>query len=398
MSEDGGFVNMGSAGGRNLEAPVINIGMLGYAFMGKAHSHAFKTMPHMMWPPPAIPRLVSICGRNEASVSEAAVRYGFDRYTIDWQELVEDPEIQVFDNLTPNNLHAEPSILAARLGKHVLCEKPLARSAEEAKSMLDAVEAAGIVHMVGFNYRFVPALRLAYDLIKSGRLGEIYHFRGQYLQEWVASPGYPMVWRLQGDIAGSGALGDLGSHTIDLARWLLGEIGAVSGLTRTFIPERLDQGGDRREVTVDDAMLSLLEFESGAIGTLEASRFGTGRKNFHSIEINGSRGSIQFNMERLNELKFYSTDDPPDVQGFHDVLVTEAHHPFYSYWWPQGHIIGWEHTFIHEVHHFLRAIAQDQPVAPLGATFLDGYRNAIVSDGILESARTGRRVVLSYTD
>lgn len=386
------------ASSQDRPPPTITIGMLGYAFMGRAHSNAFKTMPYMMWPPPAVPRLVAIGGRNQAAVSEAQIRFGFERSYTDWRELVSDPEIQLFDNLGPNNLHAEPSIEAARNGKHVLCEKPMARSADEARRMLDAVNQAGIKHMVGFNYRFVPALRLAYDLIRGGRIGDIYHFRGNYLQESRADPTVPMQWRLRAEEAGSGALGDLGSHTIDLARWLVGEIATVSGLTKTFVSQRPATAGSSQmePVTVDDAVLSLLEFENGAVGTLEASRFIRGRKNHHRIEINGSRGSIYFDLERLNELRFYTTGDPPEVQGFHDVLVTEAHHPYISFWWPRGHIIGWEHTFVHEVYHFLKAIADDEPVAPYGATFEDGYRNAVVADGIAESAHTGRRVDLKY--
>lgn len=395
MPEKVGFVTMGAPTGSSSEAPAVSVGMLGYSFMGKAHANAFKTMPYIMWPPPAIPLLAVICGRNEEAVAEARVRYGFGRYCTDWRDLVNDPAVQVFDNSAPNNLHAEPCIEAARTGKHVLCEKPLARNTEEAKQMLDAVTAAGVVNMVGFNYRFVPALRLAYDLIHSGRIGTIFHFRGQYLQEWIADPGFGMVWRLRGDVAGSGALGDLGAHTIDLARWLVGEVGAVSGLTKTFVPERPSgDGGSRERVTVDDAFVSLLEFENGAIGTVEASRFCPGRKNFHTIEINGSKGSVHFNLERLNELQVYSTEDPPDVQGFHDVLVTEAHHPYYSFWWPHGHTIGWEHTFVHEVYHFLSAVTGKGDVAPHGATFEDGYRNAVIADGILESSRSGKRVYL----
>lgn len=396
MSDKVGFVTMGEATGEIPDLPAVSIGMLGYAFMGKAHVNAFKTMPYIMWPPPAIPRLAVLCGRNEKAVAEAQVRYGFERYCTDWHDLVADPDIEVFDNSAPNNLHAEPCIEAARTGKHILCEKPLARNAEEAKSMLDAVTAAGVKHMVAFNYRFVPALRLAHDLIHSGRIGDIYHFRGQYLQEWIADPEFSMVWRLRGDVAGSGALGDLGSHTIDLARWLIGEVGAVHGLTRTFVPERPLEGGGRERVTVDDAAIAMLEFENGAIGTVEATRFAPGRKNYHTVEINGSKGSIHFNLERLNELQVYSTEDPPDIQGFHDVLVTESHHPYYAYWWPQGHIIGWEHTFVHEMYHFLSAVVKDEPVAPYGATFEDGYRNAVIADGIVESSRSGRKVVLTY--
>jgi len=385
-------------GDATLTPPRLGIGVLGYAFMGKAHSHAFKTIPHIMWPPPAIPRLVSICGRDPEAVAEARERYGYERSTTDWREQATDPEVQIFDNLAPNNMHAAPSIEAARQGKHVLCEKPLGRTAAESLEMLRAVQDAGVVHMCGFNYRFIPALQLARQLIKDGRLGEIYHFRGSYQQSGRVDPSSPMTWRFRGEVAGFGALGDLGSHTVDQARWLIGEIGSVSGLTTTFIKDRpVAAGSEQREaVTVDDAGLSLLEFENGSVGVVEVTRCATGRKNHHIIEVNGSRGSIHFNCERLNELQFFSRDDPPDVQGFHDVLVTERSHPYYSFWWPAGHIVGWESTFIHEVYHFLRAAVGLDDIAPLGASFLDGYRNAVVLDGIRESAEQGRKVYLSY--
>jgi predicted dehydrogenase len=387
-----------SAGGSNQSIPTLGVGLLGYSFMGKAHTNGYKTMAYMMWPPPALPRLVAIGGRDESKVSEAATRYGYERYYTDWQEMVADPEIDVFDNGAPTGLHAAPTIAAARAGKHVLCEKPLARDSAEARRMLDAVRDAGVKHMVGFNYRFVPALRLAYDLIRSGRLGKIYHFRGCYLKGSLTDPEAPMRWRYRKEMAGLGTLGDLGTHTIDLARWLVGEIGAVSGLTKTFIPERPtgDGSGRREAVTVDDAAISLLEFENGAIGTLEASRFAKGHINLHTVEVNGAKGSISFNLERLNELRFFSSEDPPDIQGWHDILVTEARHPYYSFWWPPGHIIGWEHTFVHEIYHFFRAVTGVDEVAPYGATFEDGYKNAVIADGIVESSQSGRRVCLAY--
>jgi predicted dehydrogenase len=371
---------------------------LGYAFMGKAHSHAFRTLPYMMWPPPMSPRLVSICGRDELAVQEAQRRYGYERFTTDWREVVEDPEVELFDNLGPNNLHMEPTIAAAKRGKHILCEKPLGRTAAESKQMLQEAERAGILHMCGFNYRFIPALQLARQLILDGRLGEIYHFRGSYQQSSRVDPDSPMTWRFRGADAGFGALGDLGSHTVDQARWLIGEIGSVSGLTKTFIKDRpVEPGSSHREpVTVDDAGLSLLEFETGAVGVVEVTRCATGRKNHHVIEVNGSRGSLHFDCERLNELQFFSKDDPPDVQGFHDVLVTEKDHPYLKFWWPAGHILGWDTTFIHEVYHFLSAIAGGTPVDPVGATFLDGYRNSVVLDGIKLSAQTGQKVHLKY--
>lgn len=375
-------------------------GLIGYNFMGKAHSHALKTIPHMMWPPPALPLLVSICGRDAPAVDEAAHRYGFRRSTTDWQDLVADPEVDIVDNLTPNNLHAAPSIAAADAGKPIICEKPLGRSAEESKSMFEAVRKAGVKHMCAFNYRFVPALQLARQLIKDGRLGEIYHFRASYQQSGRVNPDSPMTWRFRGDVAGFGALGDLGSHSIDQARWLVGEIGSVSGLTKTFITNRPTgaTNSEREPVTVDDAALSMLEFENGAIGLVEVTRCATGRKNYHVIEVNGSRGSIHFNCERLNELMFFSFDDPPDVQGFRDVLVTENIHPYGKFWWPAGHILGWEHTFTHELYHFLTALVNDEPIEPIGATFEDGYRNSVILDGLKESSETGRKVHLEYED
>ena len=396
MSEATGFTTM--AGGRAQgDAPTVGIGMLGYAFMGKAHTNAYKTIPYMMYPPPAIPRLVAICGRNEEAVSEAARRYGYEGSYTDWRQMLEDDRVEVFDNGGPNNLHAEPSIAAAQAGKHVVCEKPLARTAEEAKTMLDAVNNAGVKHMVAFNYRFVPAIRQAYDLIQSGKLGRIYHFRAQYLQEWIM-PHYntSMIWRLDKSTAGSGALGDLGAHIIDLGRFLLGEMKSVSALTKTFITDRSGDGG-KGTVDVDDAFVAAVEFDNGAIGTLEASRFAAGRKNHQVLEINGEKGSIRFNLERMNELEVFWIDDAPkETQGFHNVLVTEAYHPFWENWWPHGHIIGWEHTFVHELTHFLDCIVNDKDVAPYGATFEDGYRCAVICDAILESAASKRQVDVKY--
>jgi predicted dehydrogenase len=398
MSEETGFTTMAQAKAEG-EVPEIGVGMLGYAFMGKAHTNAFKTIPYMMYPPPAIPRLVAICGRNEDAVAEAARRYGYEGYYTDWRQMLADDRIQLFDNGGPNDTHAEPCIAAAEAGKHVFCEKPLARTAEEAKSMLDAVEKAGVKHMAAFNYRFVPAIRQAYDLIRSGALGRIYHFRAVYLQEWIM-PHYnaPLYWRMDKSVAGSGALGDLGAHIVDLSRFLVGEIKSVGGLTRTFIGERPLPGDARMgEVDCDDAFVAMLEFDNGAIGTLEATRFAAGRKNYEVLEINGEKGSIHFNLERLNELQvFWVGEEPRETQGFHNVLVSESYHPYWKHWWPQGHIIGWEHTFVHELTHFLDAIANDKSVAPYGATFEDGYRAAAVCDAISESAATRRQVDIRY--
>lgn len=387
-----GFQTMGRGAGA-AEVRSIGVGMLGYAFMGKAHSNAYKTLAYMTWPPPMLPELVAIAGRSEDAVAEAAQRYGFAEHVTDWRALVDDDRIGLFDNSGPNNLHAEPTIAAAEAGKHVICEKPLGRDAAESYECWQRVQAAGVKHMCAFNYRFVPAVRLARQLIESGELGEIYHFRGRYLQEWIVDPQVPMLWRLDKEQAGSGALGDLGAHVVDLARYLVGEITEVSALTKTFIEER-----DGGRVTVDDAVESLVSFENGAVGTIEASRFCLGRKNGLAFEINGSRGSLVFDLERLNELQVHMSDSAPasSAQGFRTVLVSEADHPFWEHWWPQGHIIGWEHTFVHELHHLLTAIRDDGDVAPHGATLEDGYRAAEVCDAMLRSAEQGSRERVAY--
>lgn len=397
MTKGGGFTSMAGARAEG-DAPEIGVGMLGYAFMGKAHTNALKKIPYMMYPPAAIPKLAAICGRDEVAVREAAKRYGYAGYYTDWREMLQDDNIQVFDNGGPNNIHAEPTIAAAQAGKHVFCEKPLARTAEEAKTMLDAVEQAGVKHMVAFNYRFVPAIVQAKKLIDSGALGRIFHYRAIYLQEWIIDPDFPKIWRLDKSVAGSGALGDLGAHVIDLARFLVGEPTQVMGMTKTFIDERpLTDGSGTGKVDVDDAFISLVEFDNGAIGTIEASRFCRGRRNHQVIEINGERGSIHFNLERMNELNvFWQDDEPKSTQGFHNVLVTEPHHPYWENWWPQGHIIGWEHTFVHEFDHFFRAIVNDTDVDPMGATFVDGYRNAVICDAIVDSAQSKRAVSIKY--
>lgn len=398
MSEKSGFTTMAGAAVEG-EAPEVGVGMLGYAFMGKAHSNAFKTIPYMMYPPPAVPILVSVSGRDEKGVAAAAKRFGYQKYTTDWREQVNDPDIQLFDNGGPNDSHAEPCIAAAEAGKHVLCEKPLARTAEESKLMLDAVEKAGVKHMVAFNYRFVPAVRQIRNLIDSGALGQIYHWRAVYLQEWIM-PHYneKKIWRLDKEVAGSGAIGDLGAHIIDLAHYLVGDIKSISAYTKTFIEEReLLDGSGMGKVDVDDAFVAALEFQNGALGTLEATRFAGGRKNYNCFEINAEKGSIRFNLERMNELEVYWVGEKPkETEGFHNVLITEGYHPWWDYWWPQGHIIGWEHTFIHEITHLLDSIVNDREVGPHGATFVDGYKAALICDAIVESAETRRQIDIKY--
>jgi len=393
MSSIGGAPGASGAGAGPGDIPRIGVGMLGYGFMGKAHANAFRTLAYMTWPPPLLPELVALGGRTEAAVTEAAGRYGFARFETDWRELVADPRIELFDNLAPNNLHAEPTIAAAEAGKHVICEKPLGRTADESLEIWRRVAATGVKHLCAFNYRFVPAVRLAREMLEAGELGEIRHFRGAYLQDWIADPEAPVSWRLVGEEAGSGALGDIGTHVIDLARYLVGEIAAVSAVATTFVRDR--PGGT---VSVDDAVESVVEFESGAVGTIEASRFAVGRKNGLRWEINGSKGSLAFDLERLNELQVHLVGSAPGgrTQGFRTVLVTEPEHPFMDFWWPAGHIVGWEHSFVHELHHVLTAIRTGGDIAPHGATFEDGYRASEVADAMLRSSREGTRQAITY--
>lgn len=392
-----GFVTMAGPKAEGT-APEIGVGMLGYAFMGKAHANGMKKIPYMMYPPVAIPKLVAIAGRNADAVQEAARRYGFGKAYTDWQQMIDDPDVQVFDNCGPNNVHLAPNIAAAKAGKHIISEKPLGRSAAECKEMWDAVVKAGVKHQVAFNYRFVPAVRLVKDLISQGKLGKIYHFRASYLQEWIADPDFPMVWRLDAAQAGSGSLGDLGSHIIDLGRYLVGEPKSLMARTETFIPERKGADGKTEKVTVDDAFQAIIEYENGAVGTLEASRFCPGRKNYNTFEVNAEHGSIRFNLESINELEVFWKDNPIDksTMGFTKVLVSESYHPFWSNWWPQGHMIGWEHTFVHELNHFFDAIVNNKPVTPNAPDFEDGYKNAVICDAILASARDRKQIDIKY--
>ena len=335
-----------------------------------------------------MPRLVAIAGRDEKAVAGAAQRYGYERWTTDWRDIVSDPSIGLFDNGGPNSLHAEPTIAAAEAGKHVLCEKPLGRDADESYDIWQRVAATGVKHLCAFNYRFVPAVRLAREMIDAGELGEIRHFRGRYLQDWGDDPTLD-TWRFDAAAAGSGALGDLGAHVIDLARFLVGDISTVSALVHTFLPGR----------QVDDAIEAAVEFESGAIGTIEATRLALGRRNAFQWEINGSKGSLAFDMEKLNELQVFRADGDR-ARGFKTVLVSEADHPFWEFWWPPGHIIGWGETFVHEIHHLLRAIADDTDVAPVRCDVRGRLprRRGVRRDRPLERERAARDDHVPLTD
>jgi len=356
--------------------------MLGYAFMGKAHARAYRMLE--LLGAPLRPRLVTVAGRTEGEVAPAAARYGFEGWTTDWRDLVADDRVGLFDNSGPNGLHAEPTLAAAAAGKHVVCEKPLGRDADESHELWRRVAAAGVVHMCGFNYRFVPAVRLARELVEAGELGDLVHFRARYLQDWGGDPSLD-TWRFDRSAAGSGALGDLAAHVVDLARYLAGEIVSVGALARTFVPGR----------EVDDAVEATVELEGGAIGTIEATRLALGHRNALSFELNGTRGSLAFDLDRFAELRVFRDDGGP-ARGFRTVQVTEREHPFAEHWWPPGHVVGWGDTFTHELLHLVRAIAGETPVAPHGATFEDGYRCAAICDAILKSAETRKHVDIKY--
>ena len=343
----------------------LGVAMLGYRFMGSAHSRALGAVRQLG--AALEPELVSLSGRDSQALEEARARLGWAEATADWRDQVADERVGLFVNGGPNALHAEPSIAAARAGKHVLCEKPLALSAEEAHAMWRAAAGAGVVHATGFNYRFVPAIRLARRLVQAGELGDIVHFRARYLQSW----GWDAPaddWHFDPAVAGTGAIGDLGTHAIDLARFLVGEITSVAAVVRTFVTGR----------AVDDSFVATLEFANGATGTLEASRLARGRINQNAFELNGTRGSVAYDQERMNELAI------SDGGAFRTVLE-------HGDWWPPGHIVGWGDTFTLEYLHLLRAIAGEAAHAPEGATFEDGYRCALVCDAILRSSESGRR-------
>ena len=312
----------------------LNVAMIGYDFMGRAHSNAWRQVGPI-FDPGVQPVMKVVCGRNEEKVRAAALRLGWDEYATSWEDVVTRDDVDLVDICTPGDSHKDIAIAAARAGKAILCEKPLANTLGEAQEMFDAVKAAGVVHMICHNYRRAPAVTLAKRWIEEGRIGAVRHYRGTYLQDWIVDPEFPRVWRLEKSKAGSGALGDIASHSIDLARYLVGEISEVCGMLETFIDERpLEDGTGRGKVDVDDAALALLRFENGAIGSVEGSRFAPGRKNFNRFEINGQEGSIAFDLERMNELELYTNDGPDD--GFRTVLATDPAHPYVAAWWPPG--------------------------------------------------------------
>ena len=357
----------------------LRVGMIGYGFMGAAHSHAWRTA-HRFFDLPRTPQLRTLAGRSPEALAQAAERYGFPQTTTRWQEVVEDPEIDVVDICTPGDTHHEIALAALRAGKHVLCEKPLANSVEDCEELAAAAAEArdrGIRSICGFSYRRTPALAYARQLVQEGAVGEIRQVRAQYLQDWLSDADAPMTWRLQKDKAGSGALGDIGAHVIDLAQWITGtDITAVSGTLQTVVPTRPaagdmqglggkgDTSGEREQVTVDDLALFTARFEGGALGAFEATRVAQGRKNAMRLEIHGAKGAISFDFERMNELEVYDATAGAGRQGFSRVLTTEPEHPYAAAWWPTGHGLGYEHTFTHEIADLVRAIGEGTDPSP----------------------------------
>ncbi|MBA2271465.1 MAG: Gfo/Idh/MocA family oxidoreductase [Chthoniobacterales bacterium] len=364
----------------------LSVGLIGYNFMGKAHSNAWRQAPRFSQLPADV-RMKTICGRDVGAVKTAAVQLGWENAVTDWREVVEDPDIDVIDIVTPNDSHAEIAVAAAQARKAILCEKPLATTVGECEEMLAAARKARIVHMVCHNYRRIPAIALAKEMIDRGELGDrVYHYRARYAQDWITDPKFPLVWRLQSKVAGSGAHGDINAHIIDLGRYLVGEFREVSATMETFIKKRPLSAGSRRKgkVTVDDAVSLIGRFRNGAIANLEATRFAHGRKNSITLEINGSAGSLAFDFEEMNRLRFYDSGEPENRRGFRDIMVTEPAHPFVGDWWPPGHVLGYEHTFVHTIADFVRAVVAGKSVQP---TFEDGLQNQRVLEAVSKSAR-----------
>jgi predicted dehydrogenase len=383
----------------------LRVAIIGHNFMGRVHSNAWLQAPRF-FNLGRTPVLKVACGRDRVSVEQFAQQWGWRSVETSWQKVIERDDVDVVDISLPQNLHHEVAIAAARAGKHVFCEKPMAVSVAEAEAMLLAAEQARITHYINHNYRRCPAVRLAKQLIDAGEIGTVYHWRSAYQQDWIMDPEFPLTWHLRREVAGSGPQGDLNSHSVDLAHYLIGEIRTVSCLTANFIKSRPLPGdgaatisagsrpslATRAQVTVEDASLMMVEFANGAVGSFEATRFAGGRKNHHTFEVYGSEGSLVFDLERMNELEFYSRRDPEGVRGFRTILATERSHPYMSRWWPPGHLIGYEHGFVHAVAEFVEAISQGVPAEP---NFADGLKCMKVLDAGLRSAASGERVSLS---
>ena len=375
----------------------LNFGLIGYKFMGKAHSNALAKLG-MFFDNGILVNKTAICGRDEQGVLEAAKRFGWQSYETSWEKLIARDDIDAIDITAPSNAHKDIAIAAVRAGKHIFCEKPLALTLSDARIMLDEAKKAGVRHQIGFNYRFAPAIMLAKKLISEGKLGKIFHFRGFYLQDWIIDPDFPLVWRLDKNVCGSGSHGDLGAHLIDMAHFLVGDFDRVIGMNKTFVKSRpivekmsglsgvAADDAPRGDVMVDDATIFMGEFKNGALGSIEATRFASGNKNAMSFEINGEKGSIKFEVERINELKYYCAEDESGLEGFRTIQVTQEIHQYAGAWWPVGHVLGYEHTFVHELYEFTNAIKNQTDCVP---SFEDGVKCSQVLDAVDLSISNG---------
>ncbi len=381
----------------------LNVAIIGTGFMGKAHSNAWERT-HKFFQLGIKPVMKVACDTETECTATFANNWGWENIETDWRKVVERKDVDIVDICTPTWLHQEIAIAAAQNGKHIFCEKPITLSYAGAKEMYDAAEKAGVVHYVNHNYRRAPAVTFARQLIDEGKIGTIYHWRGTYLQDWITDPKFPLTWHLQKKFAGAGPHYDLNSHSVDLGRYLVGDIQVVTAMMKTFITERPLPGigagtfkagsgaTDMAQVTVDDASFMLVEFENGALGSFEASRFANGRKNYNYFEIYGSKGSLVFNLERMNELQYLDLSDKADEQGFRTILVTNSTHPYVAAWWPPGHIIGYEHEFSHAIVDFLTAIEKGTKIAP---SFYDGMKAMQVLEAAIKSSETGKKVTVS---
>ena len=382
----------------------LRIAIIGYNFMGKAHSNGWSQAAKF-FDPGVEPVLQVACGRDETAVRAFADRWGWKHVETDWKKAVARDDVDIVDISLPQHLHHDVAMAAAKAGKHIFCEKPMALSLADAKEMLQAATQAKVKHYVNHNYRRTPAIGLARQLIQEGKIGRIFHWRGAYQQDWIVDPKFPLTWHLQKETAGTGPHGDLNSHSVDLAHYLVGDVHSVSCLTASFIGSRPLPGkgaatfsagtgtskAEMGKVTVEDASLMMVEFANGAVGSFEATRFATGRKNHNTFEIYGSEGSLAFDLERMNELQFFSRRDESHAQGFRTILATESSHPYMAHWWPPGHIIGYENGFTHAAADFLQAIDQDLPIEP---NFADGVKCIEVLEAGMKSAAEGRKIIL----
>ena len=381
----------------------LNVAIIGSGFMGKAHSNAWRQAPKF-FQLGLTPVLKVACDPNKKDADNFAGNWGWDSVETDWRNAVTRPDVDVVDIVTPTFLHKEIAIAAMKNGKHVFCEKPISMNYAEAKEMFEAAEKAGVVNYLNHNYRRVPAIAFARKMIDEGKIGQIFHWRGTYLQDWTVDPNFPLTWHLQKKYAGAGPHYDLNSHSVDLARYLVGEVETVVAIMKTFVSKRPLPGKgagtfkagsattETGKVTVDDAAFMLAEFENGALGSFETSRFASGRKNYNYFEIYGSKGSLTFDLERMNELQFLNLADPVDEQVFKTILVTNSTHPYVGAWWPPGHIIGYEHPFVHAVADFRTAIEKGTKISP---NFYDGMRIMQVLEAAILSSNTGRKVTVS---